>query len=81
MRRNALVVVVVAVLAVIGLAGPASADMCVGRQGTVGVCVEPKSSIYLGCWYIADDTCTPVYAPAPTVTACWLGDPSIIMCG
>lgn len=80
MRRSALVAVVAIVISVFGLAGPASAELCVGRQGTVGVCVEPKSRVYLGCWYIADDTCTPVYAPMPDVTSCWLGDPSIIWC-
>ena len=80
MRRNALVALV-AVLVVLGLAGPASARVvCVGRQGTVGVCVEPISWVYLGCYYLGEPQCTDVYAPAPDVVACWLGDPSIIEC-
>lgn len=80
MRRNALVVVVVAVLAVVGLAGSASASpVCVGRQGTVGVCVD-NATYYLGCWYLGGSSCTHVYATAPQVTACWLGNPSIIEC-
>lgn len=82
MRRNVFVVGLVAVLSVLGLAGPASSTpMCVGRQGTVGVCVEPDSTIYLGCWYLGGSTCTHVYAPAPAVVGCWLGNPSLIECG
>lgn len=80
MRRSALVVVLVTVLGVLGLAGPASATpVCVGRQGTAGVCVDNRS-IYLGCYYLGDDQCTDVYATVPGVVACWLGDPSIIDC-
>lgn len=80
MRRSALVVVLVTVLAVLGLAGPASANpVCVGREGTVGVCVDNRWT-YLGCYYLGDDQCTHVYASTPGVVACWLGDPSIIHC-
>lgn len=81
MRMRVIVVALAAALGVLGIAGPASATpVCVGRQGTVGVCVEPLSWIYLGCYYLADDQCTHVYAATPRVVACWLGDPSIIEC-
>ena len=81
MRRKSIIAALIAVAAVLGLAAPASAGVvCIGRQGTVGVCVEPNSWIYLGCYYLAEPQCTDVYAPAPDVVACWLWDPSVIMC-
>jgi hypothetical protein len=82
--RRLLVIAAIAALPVLGIAGPAAAadaaaDACVGRQGTVGVCVGTKYT-YLGCYYLGGDQCTHVWAVHPAITSCWLGDPSIIEC-
>lgn len=58
----------------VGLASPAIAeDVCMGEQNTGGVCYNPDQSVYLGCFYLASDECTPVYVPTGGISRCWEG--------
>lgn len=73
LARVIAVVLLILSMLVVGLAGPAAAeDVCIGEEDTAGVCYNPDESIYLGCFYLADDQCTPVYAPTGGVSRCWL---------
>jgi hypothetical protein len=63
----------------LGIATPAQAG-CVGTQNTAGVCTE-VGVLYSDCVYLGGPQCTWVYVLGPRVTACWLGNPSLITCG
>jgi hypothetical protein len=79
MRKKVGLLATALVVGNLALAAPAQAA-CVGTQNTAGVCAE-MGELYRDCVYTGGSQCTTVVVPGPRLTACWLGDPSLITCG
>lgn len=75
--RNALLMFVIVAASLTVFPVSASAESCVGTEGTAGACYTTGSTSVGDCVYVNENECEPVYVDVPTVqvTRIWVTDP------